>query len=313
MLLFLFFLLSLSVAHSEISEPDYKAMIQKAEDAFYQKANRKRTDFWIARFLGLSSLHPEAGYGVKDVEPFLKKRKLTPKAFIPDDWDPGFIQWFETGIYDRWAVENKKVREKHRSFEIEEAILDDKFFAKVVAMPEIEMWHVVHEGVIKKPMWMVMGSYSDKPALFFGKILGGVTGLPQASFILLNTERRGLHYLWKPEFYDVDGDGIKEIWLRYNLGWGNGFAQILEIYKTKNGTELVLFKRFKAEPEGFVRRLSDGSVQLATARPSHDRLSRMQYDLHHVEIWEYKGDEFKLASENDIPFVYRTPEWKDYI
>ncbi len=307
------FIFCIAGAEAQNVVPDFKALIQKAEYAFYEKFNRKRTDFWVARFLGLSSRYPEAGYSIQTIEPFLKKRKLTPKAFIPDDWEASFVQWFETSVHERWAVDEKKVREKHRSFEIAESVLDDKFFAKIIATPEIEMWHIVHEGVIKKPLWMAMASHAEKPALFFGKILAGTVGLPQAAFVFLNTERRNVHYVWKPDFYDIDGDGVKEVWARFNLGWGNGFAQILEIYKIKNGSELVLFKRFKAEPEGMVRRLSDGKVELATARASHDRLSRMQYDIHHVETWEFKDGEFKRSSEKDIPFIYRSPDWKSYL
>jgi hypothetical protein len=314
MISFLFLLsLGLTDLHADSASPDLKTLIQNAEDAFYQKANRKRTDFWVARYLGLSSGRPESGFGIKNIEPFLHKRKLTPKAFFPDDWDPEFIDWFQNSIHARWAVEDNKIREKHRSFEIAENLFEGKYFVKIVAYPEIEMWHLVHEGIIKRTVWMAMGSYSDKPTIFFGKKLPGMKGSLQATSIELNTERRSLHYVWQPEFYDLDEDGTPEVWIRFNLGWGNGFAQVLDIYKIKNETELVLIKRFKAQPEGMVRRSPDGKIELATAHASHDHLSRMQYDLHHMEVWEFKDGNFKRSSEKDIPFIYRAPSWKDYL
>lgn len=293
--------------------PDWKRLIANAEDAFYKKADRKQMDFWLARFIGLADAYPQAGHSTKDVEPLLKKRKLTPKAFIPSDWDAGFLEWFEKGIHARWAAEDKKVREKYRSVEIAESSLEGKYFIKVVAYPEMELWHVVDKGVVKDPFWMTMASYSDKPSIFFGKALPGMKRSLQFTSMFLNTERRTLHYVWQPEFYDLDKDGVPEVWLRFNVGWGNGYAQILDIYQIRNENELVLMRRFKAEPEGIARRLPDGNVQIAVSKPSNDHFPRMQYDLHHLEVWEYGDKGFKKISEEDRPLILRTPAWKDYM
>lgn len=281
--------------------------MEKAVD----NGDKKQADFWIARYLGLSFVDPVSGRSSKDLEALVKKRKFTPKAFVSAEWDKDFIDWFEKGIYSRWGGNEKKVRVKQRSFEIVESRYEEKYFVTITAYPEIEFWHVVENGLLSRPMLLPMGSGSDHSTLFFGKIFKGFSSF-QFNPLYLDTEKRSLHYVWKPEFYDLDHDGIPEVWIRFNIAWGNGFRQILEIYHIQNDSELILLKRFQSGDEGVARRLAAGHVELGTAFNSQKNKSRFSNDQHHLEIWQYVNGAFEKISEKNVPSLLTSSEWKNY-
>ena len=292
------------------SDVRFKELYSKAQSSLSPN-DKKKFDFYIARYLGLASLENPPVHRTKDLETLIQKRKLAPKAFVPSTWDPAFIEWFVKGLYARWAVPDERVREKARSFEIANAAYQDQYFVTVVAYPELELWHVVENGLVTRPLWMLMGSASDKPVLFFGKIFKGFSSF-QFHPLYLDTRKRQLLYVWKPEFYDLDQDGVPEVWIRYDLSRGNGFSGVLEIYRIKNESELVLMKRFQGGDESVARRLPDGTVELASGAGSHEGFSRLNYDVHRFERWEYHDGEFHQISKEDKPFLLSSPAWKEY-
>ena len=295
---------------AKVPETLYQAIQQNAVRAL-ASGDKKEADFWMARYLGLSSVDPATGHSMKDLETLLKNRKLAPKAFVSGDWDEGFVDWFEKGLYPRWGVDEKKVRIKYRTFEIAQNRFQDRYFATIVASPELELWHVVENGLVSRPLLLLMGSASERPTLFFGKLFKGASS-SQFSPLYLNTKKRPLHYVWKPEFNDLDGDGLPEVWVRFNLAWGNGFVQVLEIYRIQNDRELVLLKRFQSGEEGFALRLLDGTVEVGSAFDSHKTRSRLRYDSHRIETWNYEGGEFQKKTERRTPLILKTDEWKKY-
>ncbi len=307
----LFFISSVAFAETpKIPETLYQAMQKNAENAI-AAGDKKEADFWMARYLGLSSTDPGSGHSSNDLDMLIKKRKLAPKGFISSDWDKDFIEWFEKSIYPRWGADENKIRTKQHSFVVAETRYQEKYFVTVVAYPELELWHVVENGLVSRPLLLVMGSFSERPTLFFGKIFKGAPSF-QFNPLFLDTKKRSLHYVWKPEFYDLDQDGIPEVWVRFNISWGNGFSQILDIYRIHNDSELVLLKRFQSGDEGFVRRLSDGQVELGSAFGSQKIQSRLSNDRHHLETWQYQKGEFKKISEQDVPFLLKSSDWKNY-
>ena len=262
---------------------------------------RKRTDFFLARYLGLSAVENQGTHGLQDLEALLKKRRLSPKAFIPGDWDKDFLEWFEKGPYARWGVPESRVREKARSFEIHNAVSGEKYFITFVAYPEMELWYLLENGLSTRRLVLVMGSASDRPTVFFGRTFKSKSSF-QFSPLYVDTKKRSLHYVWKPEFFDLDKDGVPEVWLRYNIAWGNGYSQVLECYRIQNDSELSLLKRFQSGPGGVARRLPDGDVELGSDAGEQT----------HFETWKYSDAIFKKIFEEDRPSVVRTPAWRDY-
>lgn len=306
-LLLSFFLVSSALADSSADNMMLLVKAQKALNA----ANKKRADYYAARYLAVCGTGSANGCSEVDLQAFIKNRKLSPKGFLSADWDPGFLDWFERAPRESWGVEDNRVREKYRSFEISQSAYGKRYFATIVAYPELELWYEVKNGIASRPLLLTMGSFRERPTIFFGKILNGQS-LHQFSPLFLDTQKKTLHYVWKPEFFDLDGDDLPEVWIRFNIAWGNGFSQVLDIYKIKDERELVLFKRFQGIPEGMVRRLPDGHVEVASRVSSQRTADSAPKDKHHLETWEYDAGEFKKISEEEVPFILETPEWAEY-
>ncbi len=285
-----------SVAQDDLSD---KALLLRNATAALIRNDRKMADFYAARYLGVCAREGVGSCPADALEPFLKKRRLEPKAFLTGFWDPIFIDWFENSIRERWSIPSERVRERSRSFEIAQSTYEKKYFVTIVAYPELEQWHVLKDGLVSRSMVLAMASHRDHPTLFFGKSLKGSSVHSYPTFI--DTQKRTLHYLWMPEFHDVDHDGEPEIWLRYNLAWGNGYSQVLEIYRIRPNGKLELFHHFQGEPNGYARRLEDGSVEVAgMIRPSSPS--------YHFETWSFENMEFRKSSEKDIPLT-KSLDW----
>ena len=286
--------------NAKVPESVFQEILKKAGDAV-AKNERKQADFYLARYLGLAARENTGAHGVQDLDELIKKRRLAPKAFIPGDWDKDFIDWFERELYPRWGVEKGRVREKARSFEIGTTAYGDKYFVTVVAYPEMELWYLLENGLGTRRLVLAMGSVSDRPTVFFGKTLKNRAPF-QSSPLTLDTKKRSLHYLWKPRFFDLDQDGVPEVWLRYNLAWGNGFSQVLECYRIQNDSELSLFRRFQSDFNGIARAMPDGRVEVgATAGEGY-----------HFVTWKYDKGAFQKDSEEDRPFLLKSALWKEY-
>ncbi len=307
-------LFACSPVFASVDLPDSTSLLTKAEEAL-RSGSKKKADFYVTRYLTLCSTGSEQGCSSEALQTFLKKRQLVPKSFISADWDPGFLDWFGKAPRELWSVQDDLVREKFRSFEISRATYEGKnekrYFVSVVAYPELELWHFVENGVFLKPLLLTVGSWRDRPVVFFGKVFKDQPSF-QSSSVYLDTQRRTLQYVWKPEFFDLDGDQMPEIWIRYNISWGSGYSQILDIYKIKDERELVFLKRFQGVPEGIARRLPDGRVEAASRVSVQSSTASTPEDKHHQEIWEYVGGEFRKTAEEDIPNILNTPQWAEY-
>jgi hypothetical protein len=91
--------------------------------------------------------------------------------------------------------------------------------------------------------------------------------------------------------------------VRFNLAWGNGFCQVLEVYRVGDRT-LERLHRFQGVNDGFARRLADGSVEVADS-------VRAEQDVHRVETWRYEDKAFKKIDEKKVPFILKSSRWRD--
>jgi hypothetical protein len=307
----LFFLSIVSPSTAaEVSDELFQSLKQKAAVAV-EDWEPRIADFYLARYLGLAAKYPESNKSRQDVEELIRNRKLYPKAFLPGDFDAGFLKWFETGLDARWGSEDARVREKYRSIEVQSVIGKDNYFATVVMVPELESWFVAKVDQAPIPMTLVLGSASEKTLVFAGRHFQNV---PPVRFpaLVLKTQKHAVHYFWAPDFYDLDGDGKPELWLRYNLAWENGFTQVLGIYRMGDTGRPALIKEFRGENEGIARRLSNGEVEVATGMGSESSLPHMSYDRHRLALWRFEKGDFKKISEKTLPHLLKDPGWEKY-
>lgn len=303
----LFFMSASHASSSHYPDKYYEGLYQHIE-SFFEKNDKKEMDFWMARYLGMSTVDAGTQKSPKDLDPLIKKRALLPVSFLSSDYDPEFIDWFVKSSYANWGVKDARVREKSGVYEIRAVIYKD-YFLTIAATPEIQSWFL--SGDTSSPLVLALSSLSSKPFIYSGKL---VNQDPMLSFpgVNLDVGKRQLLYCWIPEFYDLDGDGIPEVWIRYNVTALNGFSQILAIYKIQDDNQLVLFKEFKQDNEGVARRLDQNRVQIGHGFGSKPNLSHMSYDQYHLEILEFSDGSFHKVTEENRTHILRNKEWKKY-
>lgn len=98
---------------------------------------------------------------------------------------------------------------------------------------------------------------------------------------------------------DVDGDGIKEFVIRYDMMMANRTAQWMYIYRKVNGIN-KLIKIFEGDPYGFARLNDDNSILVGRFVPIEATTEKNWDDFEEFEITKYKSTlkgEVKLSSE----------------
>ena len=274
------------------------------------RRDKPKADFYIARCLSFVLNGRDASKTAADLQPLIKRRSLLPTAFLPASYNPEFLEWFEVSVNKRWDPSPERIQERLGIVEVTRSS-QDNYFASVGAYAEMQTWHVqADDGT--RPMTLAMGSAKKKPFLIAGKFVGG-TAPKLFKTVPLGVASHALHYAWKPDIVDLDGDGVPEIWLRYNIAWGNGFTQVLAIYKITDEYEPVLFKEFRGANDGVARRVDDNRVEVATGFGSHVGLSPMEYDKHRLETFEFRDGQFVKTGESEVSHLLKGPDWKRYL
>lgn len=278
----------------------------EAASAALGRSQKKIADFWLARHLSAAPLRGDSvGPDLKRV---LLKRSLDPAAFLPATLDGEFLDWFETTSQAQWNVEIRRTREKYNSVELRHAATQTFHFT-VVAYPELQDWFTTG-GEQSRRLLMVLTRADEPVKLFSSRHLSGV---PTQVFKPIPLEKKGrrIHAIWPLGFHDADGDGSEELWLRYNLISGNGYNQVLCVYKFDTEKGPTLLRRFDAGPEGTARRLENGDVETGHAEGSTKLLSRMELDSYRFEIFRYQKGEFSKISSRVEPNILKSKRWKE--
>lgn len=297
--------LCVSPAVSAGSDPVFNELYKKSEQSL-DDGDRPRADFYLARLLAAR----ETGKSVPDLELLLEKRRPEISGFLPLAWDAEFLRWFESSALRQWDVPADGIQEKLGSIEIGRAS-QNHYEAVIAAFPEIQSWFLTDtHGNSVKPIIVAAASSKKKPFLL-------VTRHTATAYKIFYTAKlpvgnRSLLHVWKPLIDDLDGDGTPEIWIRYDLAWGNGFAEKLEIYKIAANDRLELYREFFGENEGIARRIASTRVEVGTAFGSRSDLSRIEYDRHRLETFEFSEGKFKKTDSVEIPHLLKSPEWKKY-
>lgn len=276
---------------------------KKAEQAI-DKGDIKTADFWLARYMGLTAFNEKVEKNYTDVYPLLNKRaeSLAPTSFISGYYDEEFLDFFVRGSYRPWGIDEKGIDERSHSFEIASAS-NGKYFASIIASPWLEGWYIVGD----KPRNAVL-CLGENVQIISGKLENNKP-IKRYEKINLAIGEHPLHFVWPAEFYDLDNDSIPEIWIRYIATLGNGFSQMLDIYKIKDDTQLILLKKFEGLAEGIARRLPDGSIEVGEG---FGEGGHMGYDKYRIETWQYKNGELRKTGERVIPHILLSEEWGKY-
>jgi len=306
--LMMFFLSSVTASYSaENTNPLDKQLEQvyaSAEKATAQ-GNIEQSDFWMARYMGLTAMAENTSKGYPDLIPLFKKREdLKPTAFISGKYDDSFIEFYARGTCSMWGAPDEAVDQEKREF-IVQSYSDDHYYVEITASPRLENW-----SILKQPVVVAVIPLGIKPVIHSGKLENG-KAIKHFKEMPFDIGESFVHYVWAPEMHDLDGDGIPEIWIRYIKAWADGFSQELAIYKIKDDGELALMKQFSGEAEGIARRMDGNKVEVGTGF-SNESVGHLGFEKTHLETWEYKDGAFVKTSEKDVPHILWTKDWEKY-
>lgn len=285
-------------------EKQLAQIYKNAEDAT-TKGDISQSDFWLARYMGLTVFNEETKHGYQDLIPLFKKREdLKPTAFISGKYDDSFIEFYARGSCSMWNAPDEGIDKEKREFVIQ-SYADDHYFVEITASPRLENW-----SIMKKPVVIAIIPLGKNPVIHSGKLDNGKTA-KHFKDIPFDVEESFIHYVWQPEMQDLDGDGTPEVWIRYIKAWADGFSQELAIYKIKDDSELVLIKQFSGEAEGIARRLDGNKVEVGTGF-TEKNVGHMGFDQTQLETWEYKDGKFAKTSEKVVPHILWSKGWEQY-
>ncbi|MBM3252733.1 MAG: hypothetical protein FJZ16_00580 [Candidatus Omnitrophica bacterium] len=297
-----------ATAAEQSSEKKLKAIYQKAEKAI-EENKIPEADFWLARYMGLTAFNEATERNCADLYPLFDKRKdLVPTAFISGKYADDFTDFFIRVMRKFWGIEEEGINEDTLEFQVRGDSEKD-YFAEIVVSPRLECWYILK----KKDLAVVIPLISSEKAPFIvsGRLKDGE---PVKYFAEHNIDTEGhfLHYIWPIEFHDLDGDGVPEIWIRYNVAWADGFSQRLDIYRIKDDKELILLKRFEGFCEGIARRLKNGLIEVGEGFTNKEATGHLGYDQHNIQTFEYKNGDFVKISERNVPHILWSEEWTKY-
>lgn len=280
-------------------EQFYKEAEQAIEEEDYPKS-----DFYLGRYIGKSMFNEDTDKNMTDLYPLFTKQGLAPTSLLSREYDEEFVEWFVYSPAFYWARDEVIWEDMQYAFRVNGADNGD-YYVIISAYPFIEAWSVGGEEAVYSTAVIALGS---KPFIESGELTDGKSS-KEFDKVELDVL---LQHVWRPEFHDLDNDGIPEIWIRYNRTMGTDFSQELAIYKIK-GDKLMLFKKFTGSPEDIARRLEDGKIEVAEGFTNNSEvIGHLGYDQHHFETFEYKNGDFVKVSEKDTPHILHSGAWKDY-
>jgi len=300
---------SVAFAADQKLEEQLKTIYQKAEKAI-QENKIQEADFWLARYMGLTFYNEATKRSHTDLYPLFEKRKdLVSTAFISGEYSNDFIEFFILGPCELWGIPEEGVKEEAFEFQVRGDSEKD-YYAAIVISPRLESWSILKKDNISKAIIPLVSS-EKAPFIVSGKLKDGKP-IERFTRYDIDTDGKFLQYIWPIEFHDLNGDGVPEIWIRYNVAWADGFSQRLDIYQIKDDKELVLLKRFEGEAEGIARRLKNGLIEVGEGFTNKEATGHLGYDQHHIQTFEYKNGNFVKISEKDIPHILWSKNWTKY-
>lgn len=300
--LLIFCNISLSYA---IDDSYYEDLYNKTEEAIKQ-GNEQESDFYLARYMGLSFLDQDSEKNFTDVYPLLKEHKVSkPTSFISGKYSKDFLEWFMFSSYVQWGRDDDEdIDPETHSMGLRSGG-NEEYIVTIIAKPFLEGWSVIKSKDIRTAILALAGDARIT-------LMKHNSGVPEKLYdeIILGGSDNLIQTIWSIDFYDLDGDDVDEVWVRYNAAMASGFMQVLAIYKIED-KGLVLFKEFKGEAEGIARRLEDGKIEVGYSY-SNESQGHLGYEKHHLEVWEYKDKGFMKISEKEVDHILWTDEWQRY-
>jgi hypothetical protein len=259
--------------------------------------DRPRAEFYLARYVGRSLAEgtPIDGNALVALN---ERLGIRATAFLSPLVDERFVDWFVSSTYPQWDAPDRGA-DAERLAMIVAGVSDGTHFVQVVGSPALRSWAILGQDA-SSMLHVIDGS---RPI----ELLSGTTteGAPQEYFPgrRIDTGGADVHSVQRPRFVDLDGDGANELAVRYTVLAGNGFSQVLELFRIVPEAGLERVAEFRSGPEGFARLTAEGEVLVARAFPSRPDLGHLAWDRTAIERHRLVDGEWRKAGEEDVPNV----------
>jgi hypothetical protein len=285
----------------------YEDLYSNAKESIAQ-GKEDDADFYMARYMGVSLLDQDSEKNFTDLYPlFETHRVFKPTSFISGKYSESFLEWFMFISYAQWGYDDDEdIDFKNHSMVIRTEE-NQEYIVTISAKPFLEGWSII-KGTDTETAILALAENAQ------ARLTKHSSGVPEKIYeaIDLCDDNGLMQTVWPIEFYDLDGDGRDEVWIRYNRAMASGFMQELAIYKiTDSGLEL--FKKFRGMPEGITRRLGNSSIEVGYGFASEPGTTgHLGYDRYRLERWEHRDGDFVKVSETDIPHILWSDSWSKY-
>lgn len=259
--------------------------------------DRPRAEFFIARYVGRSLAEglPIDGNALVALN---ERLGIRPTAFLSPLFHERFVDWFVSSTYPQWDAPDRGADEQRLALVLV-GVSDGRHFAQIVGSPALRSWAILGQDASSmlhvidgtRPIELLSGTSSE--------------GAPERYFPgrRIDTGGADVHSFHRPRFVDLDGDGANELAIRYTVLAGNGFSQVLEIFRIVADAGLERVAEFRSGPEGFARLTPEADVLVARASPSRDDLGHLAWDRTVIERHRRVGGVWTKVGDEEVPNV----------
>jgi len=284
----------------------YEDLYNKAKESIAQ-GKEDDANFYMARYMGVSLRDQNSEKDFTDLYPLFGMYRVSkPTSFISGKYSESFLDWFMFSSYAQWGYDDDadiNLQNHSMGIRTEE---NQEYIVAITAIPFLEGWSII-KGKDTKTLILALAENVQVT------LIEHSSGVPEKMYEAIDLcDDNGLtQAIWPVEFYDLDGDGRDEVWIRYNRAMASGFMQELAIYNiTDRGLEL--FKKFQGMPEGIARHLEGNIIETGYGFPSESGIGHLGYDMYKLEHWKYQDGDFVKISEKDIPHILWSNSWSKY-
>jgi len=221
--LFINLLVALAVYSANAqTNPNDKYLIIAKENYINKKYTKG--DFYVARYLG----NPNSN--ANKILNIIKYKNPKPTSFLSGFYSDEFFKFFFSSSAYQWGSNKAK-----DGYIIAKANDYKNYFIIVLGKPYIETWSIIgnnRTGQVGHTVGMSEAKIKIGRLNKKGKM---------ENFCVDFTIKGPIQYFYNPKFIDTNGDGAKELHLRYNVTLGDSYLQVLEVFKTQSNKENYCF------------------------------------------------------------------------
>ena len=288
-------LLATAVAQPQEDASGTLSSWEKARAAA-QNGKGQEAEVWLAKYLGESYVQGNVDSQKDEINHLVLGYRGALSFDLGNSVPAEWINWLKEKGYRQWINEHQLDLE-HGEFELVRSA-DGEGFSGILASPQVAE---IRGGQDGQTFLLALLTAQPQPYILSGRI--NKARLEYYHKCPLETDGKPLLFVWPPQFKDVDGDGVNEVWTKYLVLDSGNFASDLAVYRFKREDKtLQLVQKFSAHNNGMLMLTADNGVETAEGTSSG----------HHLQEWQYHDGIFTAVNERTVPSLWGSDDWKKY-